>query len=71
MVFWESGALDKKLNIFERGHPVVYRQIYNILVPSKHNTCKDHMLLQFGYTWRHDSAVKQPSSGQHRVILLK
>ena len=29
------------------------------------------VLLQLGYTWRHVSAVKRPSSGQHIVILLR
>jgi len=46
MLFWESEALDTNVNTFERGHPVVYRQICSILVPSKHNKCKDQMLLQ-------------------------
>ena len=36
------------LQFFERGHPVVYRQIYTILVPSKHNTCKDQIFIT---TW--------------------
>ena len=29
------------------------------------------VLLQLGYIWRHVSAVKRPSSGQHIVILLR
>ena len=33
---------------FERCHLVVYRQIYNILVPSIHNTCKDRMFITTG-----------------------
>jgi len=32
---------------------------------------KSRCLLQLGYTWRHVSAVKRPSSGQHRIILLR
>jgi len=28
------------------------------------------VLLQLGYTWRHVSAVKRPSSGQLKRILL-
>ena len=29
------------------------------------------VLLQLGYTWRHVSALKRPSSDQHGVILLR
>jgi len=29
------------------------------------------VLLQLGYTWRHVSAVKRPSSDQLRIILLR
>jgi len=33
---------------FERVHPVVYLEIYNILVPSKNNTYKDQMFITIG-----------------------
>jgi len=29
------------------------------------------VILQLGYTWRHVSAVKRPSSGQYRIVLLR
>jgi len=42
------------------------------LVPSiQYNTYKDHFILQLYYTWRHVSAVKRPSSGQYRRVLLR
>jgi len=45
---------------------------YIILAPSIHNTCKrPDVLLQLGYTWRHVSAVKRPSSDQLRMMLLR
>ena len=46
------------LHIFEGGHPVVYRQLFIVLV-------------QLGYIWRHVSAVNRPSSGQQRIVLLR
>ena len=43
-----------------------------ILVPSIHNTYeRPDVLLQLGYTWRHVSALKRPSSCQLSIIILR
>ena len=43
---------------------------YSSTVNTQHMQRPD-VLLQVGYTWRHFSAVKRPSSGQLRIILLR
>jgi len=35
------------------------------------HTQRPDILLQLGYTWRHVSTVKRPSSGQYKIVLLR
>ena len=45
-------------------HPFVYHQIYTILVPSIHNTCKNHM---FYCNWIIPSDMFRPLNGHLRA----
>jgi len=42
----------------------------NSTVNTQHIEITD-VLVQLGYIWRHVSAVKRPSSGQQRIVLLR
>ena len=49
----------------------VSSNIYYISTVNSQHMQRPDVLLQLGYTWRHVSAVKRPSSGQHRLVLLR
>ena len=56
---------------FEGGRPVVYGQLFIILVPSLHNIYKNRCIITAGCIWLHVSTVTQPSSGQQGIVLLR
>ena len=45
--------------------------IYYISTVNRQYMQRPDVLLQLGYTWRHVSAFKRPSSGQIRIIFLR
>ena len=49
----------------------IYIFIYYISTINTQHMQRPDVLLQLGYTWRHVSAVKRPSSGQLRIMLLR
>jgi len=61
-----------KLTYMKGGPPrCISSTIYYIsTVNTKHKQRLD-VLVQLGYMWLHVSAVKRPSSGQQRIVLLR
>ena len=45
--------------------------IYCISTVNTQHMQRPDVLVQLGYIWRHVSAVKRPSSGQQRIVLLR
>ena len=45
--------------------------IYCICTVNTQHMQRPDVLVQLGYIWRHVSAVKRPSSGQQRIVLLR
>jgi len=45
--------------------------IYCINTVNTQHIRRPYVLVQLGYIWRHVSAVKRPSSGQQRIVLLR
>jgi len=57
---------------FEGGHPVLYHQLYiTVSTVNTQHIQRPDVTLQLGYTRRRVSAVKRPSSGQYRIVLLR
>jgi hypothetical protein len=64
----------EKQNIigFLRGpSPCVLSNTYFISTVNTQHMQRPDILLQLGYTWRHVSAIKRPSSGHLRIISLR
>ena len=64
------GLLNFTVQIWRGSSRGVLSNIYYISTVNTQHMQGPDALLQLGYTWRHVSAVKRPSSGKLRIILL-